>query len=89
MSYLYGLIGLLVGGLFFYKNKASSAEAINKNVDVKNALNKEDSSVAKSEGLLESEAQKRDDISKEVEKETANEQAIEELAKFFNSRKPS
>lgn len=87
MQYIIGLIGLLFGSLLFFKNKASSAEAMNKNIDTKNAVNKEDSSISKDQGLLASEEQKRQEAAQNATKEEQKDVNSQEIADFFNNRK--
>ncbi len=91
MQYLLGLIGLLAGGLFFFKNRAASAEAINQNVDTKNKVNNEDQKIAENNGNIASEKDKiaasQTDATKEENQNETNQSLVDFLNRINNRNK--
>lgn len=83
MTYLIGAIIGLVGFIFFQKTKKDSAEALLENLTTKEKTNALDSSIAKNDGTLQSEEEKR----KAIETDTKNKEVPlgqKDLIDFFN-----
>jgi hypothetical protein len=85
MQYLIGLIGLLFGGLFFYRTKAKSAGALLENEQSKREINTESEKIAKANGLLDAEQQTRSNKQEATDDKLAKETTNAELVDFFNS----
>lgn len=83
MEYLYGIIVVLLGGIFFLNGKKKSAEALVNNDESKKELNKLDQDIAKNTGLLDAEEEKRKQIQKEIDLAKQN----DDLARYFNTPK--
>lgn len=92
MQYLLGLIAALVGGLFYYKTKAKSAESLNENTKVKESLLNEDKNIAENSGRVLSQKARietiQSDTNKELEKVQTNEELASFLSKFADRNKP-
>jgi len=89
MQYLLGIIGALIGGLFFFRTKAKSAEALNDNVKTKSAINDLQVEINKDANDVETEQRKiESDKSKLVDakKETLTNEKLSDF--FSNYRKP-
>ena len=84
MSYLLGLLGLLLGGLLYNNTKRKSAEVLIENLEVKNQANALDKEASKNSGLLEAEEEKRKAI-----EEKKNEESNKDPVDFINNRYPS
>lgn len=87
LTILFGVIAALVGGFFYQKSKKDSAEALLQNQDTKKALNELDKTVAKNDGLLTAEEEKRKQLEKDLEAEKAKDVSQKDLTDFFNNRK--
>lgn len=72
MEYLLGIIVALVGGLFFYKTKAKSAEALLENSDLKDKINTNNVEASKKQGQLEAEKAKVIELFKDADKKKAS-----------------
>lgn len=69
MSYLLGLIGLLLGGFGYNYIKRKSVESLLLNNDTKSKLNDQDKNKAKNDGLLEAEEEKRENLKHNTKKD--------------------
>jgi len=79
-----GIIVTLLGALFFQKSKKDSAEALLTNLDTKNKLNELDKTISQNDGQLLSEALKRMELEKELEKKKNETPSVDDLNKFLN-----
>lgn len=79
MEYLYALIATLVGAFFYVNSKKNSAEALLNNQKTKEEVLKDDRNIAKNDGLLDAEEQKRKEL-ENAKKDTTD------PADFFNRR---
>ena len=84
---LFGVVIALVGAFLFQKNRANNAEAILENNDTKEKLNEVDKGIAKNDGLLAAEEEKRKELEKEAEEEKVKELKEDELLEFLNDDK--
>lgn len=84
MEYLIALLGLMGGAVVWLFVKKQSAEALNLNNDTKSKLNDLGKDIAKNEGLLSSEAEKRKEIENNISKEKSTNESLEDLKGFFN-----
>lgn len=87
MQYLLGLIGILAGGLFFFRSKAQSAEAINQNVETKEAVVKEDESIAQNQGQIDAEKAKIEETKNAATTEENAPISNQDLVNFLNKFK--
>lgn len=69
-------------GYFFVKSR--SAEALNANIEVGKKLNEVDKSVAKNEGLLQSEEERRAAISRQMDASQKQFETIKEMEDFLS-----
>ena len=84
ISALIGIIGILVGGFLYQRSRANNAQALNENIKTKEELNELDKTIAKNDGLLQSEEEKRAELEKQAQDEKAKEVTQEDLLKFLN-----
>ena len=84
MEYILALLAALVGGLFYYRTKAKSAEALNENLDAKKQVLDLSKDIAEKTGLLKAEEGKRTEIEEANEKLKEKGVSISELENFFN-----
>lgn len=83
---------LLSGGtailavLYYLWTKKQTAEALNQNIDTKNQINELDKNVAKNDGLLQSEEEKRNQLQKDAENAKNADQTSSSLIDFFKRR---
>ena len=80
MEYLLGLIGVLVGFVYVLNEKKKSAESLLENQKTKEETLKQDRDIAKNDGLLDAEEQKRKELENAPKKDTTD------PADFFNKR---
>lgn len=85
MSYLIAIIAALIGYLFYSNTKRKSAEALLENNNTLAETNKADNSIAKNNGLLEAEEEKRKQALEQAKKEKEKNESPEDLAKYFNN----
>ena len=79
MEYLLGLVGVLLGALYLTNTKKKSAEALLQNQATKEKTLEQDRDIAKNNGLLDAEEQKRKEL-ENVKKDPTD------PADFFNRR---
>lgn len=84
---LLGVLGLAVGAFLFQRGRANNAEALLQNLETKQELNTIDQTIAKNDGLIQSEEQKRSELEKQAQDEKAKEVTQEDLLKFLNDPK--
>lgn len=84
MSYILGLIGVLLAALGYNFVKRRSAEALNANIEVGKKLNEVDKSVAKNEGLLQSEEERREAIKRQMDASSKEFKTIKDLEDFLS-----
>lgn len=89
MQYLLSIIAALAAGLFFFRSKAKTAESLNENLDTKKEIVKEDSEIAKNQGRLEAESERRQTIQDSVQREVDKVQSEKDLLDFINSQHKS
>lgn len=80
------LLGAL-GGLFFFRSKNKSNEALVENVATKEELLKKDQEIAKNNGLLQAEEVKRAQLEEDIKKEQDEPLTTDQVIDFFNRRK--
>lgn len=81
---LIGIILALAGGLVYYKGKAGSAGALLENLDTKNKVNQDNQSIAKDQGLLDAEAQKRQQAQQDAANKEKPNESNKDISDFFN-----
>lgn len=86
MSYLIGLGIVGAATLVYLYIKKQSAEALLENVDTKEKVNELGKDIAKNDGLLEAEEEKRAQLEKE-KNEKLKDTSVSDLIDFFNNRK--
>lgn len=89
MGYLIGLGAALVATILYLWNKKQSSEALLENLDTKEKLGKLNARAERNSALLKWEEDKRDQLTKDAEKEKNKEVTNEDLTDFFNNRKPN
>ena len=82
MEYLVGIIGALLGYLFYTNTKRKSAEALLENNEVNKQSNQIDKEMSKTQGIEQSEEEKRKAL--EVIK---NDAETKSTTDYFNDRK--
>lgn len=87
LQYLLGLGAAIFAAFIYLKTKKDSAEALNENIDTKNQINEIDKQVAKNDGELQSEEDKRKQLEKEAEDAKNANQNVSSLIDFFSKRK--
>jgi hypothetical protein len=85
MYYLLGLIASLVGGLFFYRTKAKSAESLNENIETKRQVNEISRETEALAGRNDAEQERREAIQRDTETKTKGVDSNESLATFFDN----
>ena len=78
MEYLIGIIVALIGLLFYERSKRKSAEGSLENLETKKELLEVEKQVSKTDGLIEAEKEKREEIKNEESKKTLQEDSDEE-----------
>lgn len=86
MNYLIGIIVALVGGFFYQRSRANSAEAITQNTETKEQLNTIDSSISKNDGLEAAEEQKQADLKNQIDTNKIIENSLETIVDFLNKK---
>lgn len=81
------IIAVLLGLLWFTKSKKDAAEALNGNQEDQQKINQIDSNIAKNDGLLAAEEQKRSEIEQELKRKENEKPTDDQLLDYFN--KPS
>lgn len=89
MGYLIGLGAALIATILYLWNKKQSAEALLENLDTKEKLGKLNAKAERVSGLIKWEEDKREELTKDAEKEKNKEVTNEDLTDFFNNRKPN
>lgn len=87
MTYLIGIIVALVGGLFFFKSKSDTANALNQNIKTKEDLLKADEKIANNNAALQQEEIKRGQLEEDIKKESDEKVTSDNVVDFFNNRK--
>lgn len=82
---LLAIIALLGGGFLYQRQKKQSAEALNDNIDTKEAILDKEKIVKENEARLEVEAERRRVLEEKTKK--LDDVGIKDLQDFFN-RKP-
>tara|TARA_R110000868_G_scaffold66014_14_gene197063 strand:- start:1129 stop:1410 length:282 start_codon:yes stop_codon:yes gene_type:complete len=85
MQYLLGLLAAAIGGLFFYRTKAKSAEAINENVETKSKINEISRETEALAGRADAEQERREAIQRDTQEKTKGVDTNEELVKFIDA----
>jgi len=85
MAYLLSIIGALIGGLFFYRTKAKSAEALNENVETKSAVNEIQAGINKDEARIAVEQSNIKDQQEKLADSKKEKLDDKSLVDFFNS----
>lgn len=87
MQYILGIIASLVAGLFYFKTKAASSGALLENLETKNTINAEEKEIAKVQGNLQAEQERRAAITDSTKEEVNKNETNEALINFLNSAK--
>jgi Flp pilus assembly protein TadB len=87
MEYLIGIIGALLGALYWQTNKRKIAEARNENVLTKEKLNDINKEIAKNSGVIESETLKQEELKKDLENAKTNDLSINDVLDIINKLK--
>lgn len=85
MGYAIGIIVSLLGGLFYFKTKAKSAESLNENVETKNKINELSGETEKLAARNDVEQERRKAIQDHTEEATKGVDTNEDLIKFIDS----
>lgn len=86
LKLIFGLILAIVTGAFLVeRSRRKSAEAVADNKEMLDELNKGDAKIAKNDGQLAAEEEKRNDIKKETD--AAKRDDSSDPADYFNRRK--
>lgn len=87
MEYIIGIIGVLLGALYWQTNKRKIAEARNENVLTKEKLNDINKEIAKNSGVIESETLKQEELKKDLENAKANDLSVNDVLDIINKLK--
>lgn len=82
LAVIFALIAV-VSGLWTKKN---NAEALNQNADVKNQINASNTEVAKDQGLVQAEAEKRAELEREKAASDAKETTVQDDLDKLNGK---
>jgi hypothetical protein len=86
MEYLLGLLAALVGGLFYFKRKANTAEALNENIEANSKVLQESVRISELQKNNEAERENRKAIQSSMEEGMKKDATAEELVDFVNTR---
>ena len=87
MEYIIGIIGALLGALYWQTNKRKIAEARNENILTKEKLNDINKEIAKNSGIIESETLKQEELKRDLENAKTNDLSVNDVLNIINKLK--